>query len=262
MSQYKTVKAWILVKAYPQPSKLYQETVCCAAITEDGRLLRLYPIRYRLLNENQKFSRYDLIQCRIAKADIRDPRPESFKVDENSIEIITDTKNKRGKMALWQPYVVDGLVWLKEEQKKNKCSLGIIKPDVNSLRFYHKLAKKASEDEQDLLSTAHQVQTSLFEETLTPLEPPKYIFYYEFMIDGNKHNMQIHDWEVQATFYNYMKTYKDEETALSKMKDFYNVKICEMSPHFIMGNLGSRPYQFMIIGVLRSTENTSQGSLF
>lgn len=27
----------ILVKAYPQPSQKYEETVCCAGVTEDGR---------------------------------------------------------------------------------------------------------------------------------------------------------------------------------------------------------------------------------
>ena len=36
-----------MVKAYPEPSKTYVETVCVAAITvPDGRWVRFYPIRF------------------------------------------------------------------------------------------------------------------------------------------------------------------------------------------------------------------------
>lgn len=37
----KREKVCVLVKAYPQQSKKYIETVCCAAITEQGELRRL-----------------------------------------------------------------------------------------------------------------------------------------------------------------------------------------------------------------------------
>jgi hypothetical protein len=33
----------IVVKAIPQPSKRYGETVCCAGITRNGEWRRLYP---------------------------------------------------------------------------------------------------------------------------------------------------------------------------------------------------------------------------
>ena len=36
----------ILVKAFPQHSEKYEETVCCAGVTDDNRLIRLYPITY------------------------------------------------------------------------------------------------------------------------------------------------------------------------------------------------------------------------
>ena len=42
MNQGRYVKrrVWILVKAFPQPSQKYEETVCCAGIAEDtGELL-------------------------------------------------------------------------------------------------------------------------------------------------------------------------------------------------------------------------------
>lgn len=67
----------ILVKAFPQHSDKYEETVCCAGITEDTQeLLRLYPIRYRRLDKTNKFERYDLVEMVTTKAN--DPRPEAF----------------------------------------------------------------------------------------------------------------------------------------------------------------------------------------
>lgn len=56
MTGQERIRARVLVKAYPQPSEQYGETVCVAAITEDGsRLLRLYPIRFRHLDPEQRF---------------------------------------------------------------------------------------------------------------------------------------------------------------------------------------------------------------
>jgi hypothetical protein len=42
-SKNRTLRVRILVKAFPQPSKAHEETVCCAGISEDGaELLRLF----------------------------------------------------------------------------------------------------------------------------------------------------------------------------------------------------------------------------
>ena len=71
------IRVRILVKAFPQPSKKHEETVCCAGVTEDGkRLLRLFPIRYRRLAKEHQFERFDLVEMLATKAS--DPRPESL----------------------------------------------------------------------------------------------------------------------------------------------------------------------------------------
>lgn len=53
----------ILVKAYPQHSQQYEETVCCAGVSDSGELLRIYPIPYRHLRQDQQFDRFDLIEA-------------------------------------------------------------------------------------------------------------------------------------------------------------------------------------------------------
>ena len=44
-----TERVLILCKTYPSPSAKYAETSCVAGMTEDGRLIRLYPVPFRLV---------------------------------------------------------------------------------------------------------------------------------------------------------------------------------------------------------------------
>ena len=96
----------ILVKAFPQHSQKYEETVCCAGITEAGQLIRLFPITYRRLAPENQFDRFDLIEALITKSS-SDPRPESFRVDHDSIRILEHGKSvsDESKVQLWQPHV-------------------------------------------------------------------------------------------------------------------------------------------------------------
>jgi hypothetical protein len=79
-------KVSILVKALPQPSKQYGETVCCAGVTVDGRWKRLFPIRYRHLSGGSSFARWDWVTFRYRRP-TTDTRAESCHVFEDSIAI-------------------------------------------------------------------------------------------------------------------------------------------------------------------------------
>lgn len=90
-----TKQVLITVKAYPNPSKKYVETVCCAGIDlETGRWIRLYPVPYRDLDASKQFKKYTIIKVRCRKAS-DDTRVESHKIDSDSIEIVQwlDTKD-------------------------------------------------------------------------------------------------------------------------------------------------------------------------
>ena len=67
-SKHVRTRVRILVKAFPQHSDKYQETVCCAGVTDDAQLIRLYPITYRRLAQENQFNRYDLIEATLTKA--------------------------------------------------------------------------------------------------------------------------------------------------------------------------------------------------
>jgi hypothetical protein len=264
----------ILVKAFPQPSTKHEETVCCAGVTEDGeQLLRLYPIRYRRLPKEDQFDRYDLVEMTMTKAP-SDARPESYRVDEGSIRLIEKGKlADESKVRLWRPFIAPSIGVLIEENKSRGRSLGIIKPQPESLRFLIKEAKDSSLDDQEVASLVFN-QASLLEDPLKPLEKPRYGFYYQFTCAdpsrctcaNNPHTHQIHDWEVQATYFHYKRRYKTEEETLAKMMQAYQDSIPARNLHFIMGTMAAHPRTFIVIGLLRSgvdpEELSRQGELF
>ena len=94
-----TKQVLITVKAYPNPSRKYGETVCVAGVDiSTHKWIRLYPIPYRDLDNEKKFAKYSLIEVKVRKA-MDDTRPESYKVDADSIKILyqLDSKNNWGK---------------------------------------------------------------------------------------------------------------------------------------------------------------------
>ena len=49
MGKSQTGRILILCKTYPSPSAKYAETSCVAGMSEAGRLIRLYPVPFRLV---------------------------------------------------------------------------------------------------------------------------------------------------------------------------------------------------------------------
>lgn len=242
----------ILVKAFPQPSTKHEETVCCAGVTEDtGELLRLFPIRYRRLDKTDQFDRFDQVEMTITKAS--DPRPESFKVDEGSIHVTSkgNTLDDAAKVRLWAPHIAPSLRILMDENKNTNRSLGIIKPDPESLRFVTKTATENNEEDQEVANLVFE-QASLLEGPLKPLGKPKFSFAYHYTCAGHPHKHQIHDWEVQAAFIHYKRRYRTEDEALKMMQQEYGQNIPQHNLHFIMGTMASHPRTFIVIGLLRS----------
>jgi len=252
-----------LVKAYPQPSKKLEETVCVAAVTEDGkRMLRLYPIRFRRLSAEQRFDRFDLIECKGYQSS-GDVRPESYHIEETSIRLV-DKANSLSDLArikLWQDHIVGSLTALEEAQKLTKQSLGIVKPDIGSVKFIVIPIAEANEEDREFMQ-----QQSLLEKPLTPLEKSEFAFKYSFTSGGKSHEHTILDWEVQAAWFSFQRRYGSKEKALDILKQEYGKHIPAQNLHIIFGNQHVRPWQFIIIGLLRSRlspdEVKKQGQLF
>jgi hypothetical protein len=132
------LRARILVKADPQPSHKYAETVCVAAVSEDAReMLRRYPTRYHHLPKDRQFDRFDLIEMH-AERPRDDHRPESRHVDEHPIRIVGLGKDlsDAAKVKLWKPFIAPSLMATHAQNKTTQRSFGIIRHDPGSLKFF------------------------------------------------------------------------------------------------------------------------------
>lgn len=55
-------KVLVVVKTYPTLSSKYDELVCTAGFLEDGHWIRIYPIPFRKLEYERRYSKYDWVE--------------------------------------------------------------------------------------------------------------------------------------------------------------------------------------------------------
>src|SRR4051812_4574971 len=89
----------VLVKALPQPSKSYGETVCCAGVTAAREWKRLFPVRFRHLSGDSSFSRWDWVDFQYRRP-TKDGRAESCHVFEDSLAVGGELVRKDRELLL------------------------------------------------------------------------------------------------------------------------------------------------------------------
>ena len=141
----------ITVKAYPNPSIKYGETVCCSGVDLNNlQLVRLYPISYRDLDSDKKFRKYSIIEVDCFPPS-DDRRPESFRVNIDTIKVIDwlDTERgtweKRKSIILRLP--IKTMCQVIKDAEDNDLSLGFIKPMTISFEWAkHSLSDQKKRD--------------------------------------------------------------------------------------------------------------------
>src|SRR5258708_15734444 len=126
-----TKKALIVVRTYPTPARTGAEVSCTAAITEDGEWLRLFPVPWRYLPEEQRFRKYEWVELTVTKA-TKDSRPESYKLKPDGIKIISHLepgKAWQARKEIILPLKAHCLCCLIRQRDQNGFpTLSIIKP--------------------------------------------------------------------------------------------------------------------------------------
>ena len=114
----------IIAKALPQVGDKHGETVCVAALDDNRQWFRLYPITFRMLSGDQRFTRWSRVgvQLRMVPPN-KDRRFESRNVDQDSIELLGELK-PQNRTAFIEKALVDST---KRERSEGR-SLALIKP--------------------------------------------------------------------------------------------------------------------------------------
>lgn len=199
-------KILITVKTYPTLSDKYDELVCTAGLREDGSWVRLYPIPFRKLDYESRYSKYQWIELDLVK-NTSDPRPESYR-PFNYEEIITKEKIPTGKDKLWierKRYVLKKVYrrmakLIGEAKNKEICtSLATFKAK-EILGFKIESAARDWDKKKLAKLRAKAQQTNMFQTAENPFEVVRkvpYKFSYKFIDENDKEStLMIEDWEI------------------------------------------------------------------
>jgi hypothetical protein len=259
-NQWESGKILITVKAAPQPSTAYGDTVCVAGIRMRAggpEWVRLYPIPFRSMEEYLQFKKYDLITVRV-KPSGKDPRSESYIPDRSTI-------TKVGHLDGWKPrhpylsplssqWTMCGILGAQRESRPYP-SLAVIRPrevsDLKVVRHPGWTAEQAEKlkvnlGQEDLFGSAPKVQL---------LEAPRFEAKYYYYCEDTTckgHKQGLLDWELVAL--ERRLKHLNDAAAMGELRKRFFEEMCAPArgPMFFVGNQLKYPLAFSVLGVYRS----------
>ncbi|MEV6708824.1 hypothetical protein AB0M60_24040 [Micromonospora wenchangensis] len=245
----------ITVKAAPNPSEKYGETVCVAGLRTDvlrPTWVRLYPINFRHLDSDEAFKKYDIISVD-AKPARQDQRRESWKPIMERISKERHLDGWRSRQPLLDPAVEDSMCRLNRDaqERADAQSLALVRPkEVRGLKVTpHRGWDK---DEQRKIE-AYASQPDLFSgRSRSPLQAPRFkaAYHYRCYEPGCKgHKQHVIDWELVA-LQRRLAGYSDAALQEALEAKFLG-EMCAPNRDvaFYVGNQAKRVHVFSVLGV-------------
>lgn len=245
----------ITVKAAPNPSETYGETVCVAGVRADianPGWIRLYPINFRDLESEDQFSKYQMITLD-AKPARGDQRPESWRPVIPSIV--------RGEtLKAWKPRQT----WLDDYVEGSMCKLlddVRVRPDAKSLALVRPQEVTRLEifphpgwtpDEQRKIDN-YVAQTDLLDpRERIPLQAPRFKarYHYRCQEPGCRgHKQGLLDWEF-VTLQRRLSQHSDQD-ARAELEARFLGMMCSPKRKFafFVGNQAKRVHVYSVLGV-------------
>jgi len=245
----------ITVKAAPNPSDKYGETVCVAAFNADPSApgwLRLYPINFRELGVQATFKKYDLVEVSAVPAR-QDPRRESWRPKMDTLKVL-DRLTGWGRRAAWlEASVETSMCRLNDQVRSSPAakSLALVRPrevldlEVNPHPGWTK-------QQQQKIDQYVQQEQLFAERDRTPLQAPRFQAHYRYRChdQGCKgHRQGLLDWEFVAL--QRRLAHLDSDRAGEQLRKKFLDMMCapDRSPAFYVGNQAKRPHVFSVVGV-------------
>jgi hypothetical protein len=240
----------IVAKTYPTPAKKGVEVSCTQGITDQGEWVRLFPVPFRLLEGRQRFRKYEWVEVEARKTE-RDDRPESYRIDPDTIEVLggrlTTADGWKERKAIVDPLRSQSMEVLHEALLECHASLGVIRPKV-----IEKLVIEETEPEWTPEQMAKLAQLSLFEESPRyKLEKIPFDFKYVFRCADSRcrgHSMRILDWEAAQSYRSWSQKYGTgwEKKFREKYEDWM---IQKRDTHLFVGTHSRWRDRWMITGL-------------
>lgn len=240
-------EALITVKAYPNPSAKHHETVCVAAITKEEGWIRIYPVQFRTMPPEKRFKKFQLVCLKLRRHE-RDSRPESYRVDEDSIRLLNIKKDWASRWEWIEPTVSRSMCEILTLQESTGKSLGVFQPKEVTDFVIEKTEAKWSGKKQSGID-----QLSLFDEKTTKLEKIPFVFKYRYVCNEpncNGHAQSILDWELMQLYRNVRDSGAAIDELKRKLRKKYLDEICgaNKDTYFFVGNHNQYRASFMVLG--------------
>jgi hypothetical protein len=256
----------ISVKTYPLPSSKYGELVCTAGFLPDGKWIRMFPIPFRDLPRDARYSKYHWVAVDLIRH-TKDFRPESYRpksgVDKIKVGEMVDTgKNRdwaeRKKYVLKEVFTsMSEIIQLaKSEERK---SLATLKPSEIIDFVVEKDTRDWKQQWQE-----QALQYGLFDldekgegkkRDVLPKVPYKYSYEFLSRGDTKSRKLMIEDWEIGMLYWNCLRQCNgDEEQANRLVRQKYFDEFCMKKDVYLFLGTTSKyhlvaPNPFVIIGV-------------
>ena len=271
-------RIYILVKTYPTISEQYAELVCTAGILEDGSWIRLFPMPFRLLEDEQKYQKYTWINIEVERH-TSDFRPESYRPNIESLEVEAKPRqskvdwDERRKIIFGKQKVYTNKNEMLEKKKADNTSLMSFKP-TKILDFIVESDSREWDSSKLASLHSHSQQLNLFqtieqiEEEFKVVQKIPYKFSYKFEDDaGVQSTLMIEDWEIGMLYLNCLKKADgDENIAVEKVREKYFDEFLKKDLYFFLGTTKQyhyvSPNPFIIIGIFYPPMPSPQISLF
>lgn len=272
----RTEKILILAKTYPSPSAKYVETSCVAGISQGGSMRRLYPVPFRMIEENLQFKKWQWIDVRVEKA-AKDHRPESHRlyVDTISCGEVIDTRKEWASRWEWLDKIptFDSFDAIEAGRHNDRLSIALLCPKrILGLEISKSRNQDWTEEEKEKLMR-EQMQGDLFSETeakrqVNELRKVPFDFYYRYVCDtpeGEKeYRHKIVDWEAGALFWKCRHSHGENWEIPFRAK--LEKELGGKNLMFLMGNQHRFQDQWLIISLVyppkRKPAENRQGALF
>lgn len=253
----------ITVKTYPTLSRKYGETVCTAGVRADGSWMRVYPVPFRRLEEQEQYSKFDWVEADFIPSR-SDPRPETHHPADVAQLVpaghcgTEDNWRERRRLLLEKSIVHERLEPLFSGAKENRLSLAIFKPARIRGFIWEDDDREWDPDKlaqmRDKTRQTEMFADDAWRQTFKVIPKLPYAFSYQLEdSDGRKSTMQVLDWECGQLYWNCLRRHGEEATALDKVKAKYLDEFGKRDLHFFLGTTqqfhGFAPNPWVIVGV-------------
>lgn len=252
-----TDRVLVLVKATPQPSRQYGDTVCVAGADMDAgspRWVRLYPVPFRYVEGERQFRNHDVVAVRTRHAG-GDKRPESRKIDAATIKVVQHLDGWRRRTPWVEPTAGPSMCEMLAATKAdiNAPSLGAIRPmEASRLEFTRHPGWSTDELQR---FEEYRRQGDLFNETPPRLlDAPQWFVHLAYRCHDAKcggHRQRIIDWELTALQARY-RTRTEDELKAAVTRKFLDIPFSsKRSPMIFVGNQEDvrRRSSFTVLGL-------------